>query len=165
MEAPVNPHTDPENNPTVAHEPTDADWHAITKFGIALALTVMVVQLALWWMFDHFSSRAARLSPPVPALIKEQAPKEPPEPRLQGNPRLDLTKMRANEDSVLHHYGWVDPERGVVRIPIERALELAAMRGLPKFQPQPGVPPAKTAPNSGDTAPGRAFGAKRPPPR
>jgi hypothetical protein len=134
MEAPVSHPTEPENNPTVAHETTDADARAITRFGIALAFIVILSQLLLWWMFDHLSGRQAKLSPPVPALIRAQAPREPPEPRLQGNPQHDMNKMLEDEDAVLNHYGWVDPDRGIVRLPADRALEIVAQKGLPRFQ-------------------------------
>lgn len=33
-------------------------------------------------------------------------------------------RQRAREQAVLDSYGWVDRERGIVRIPIERAIEL-----------------------------------------
>ena len=39
--------------------------------------------------------------------------------------------MRAAENKILHSYGWIDEKKGVVRIPIERAMELTAQRGLP----------------------------------
>jgi hypothetical protein len=146
--------TDPESNPTVAHEHTDADAHAITRFGIGLAFILVVSQLLLWWVFHHFSERETKLSPHVSAMIKAQAPTLPPEPRLQGNapldlhPRLDLQQMRREEDDVLNHYAWIDPDHGVVRLPIERALELISLNGLPKFkvteQKQDGVKPKGT---------------------
>lgn len=160
----MNSHTEPQSNPTVAHERTDANSLAVTKFGIALALTVVLVQLILWWTFDHLSSTETRLNPPVPAVIKQQAPTQPPEPRLQGNPRIDLKKMRDGEDAVLNHYGWVDQQRGIVHIPISRALDVVAARGLPRFAAQPGVR-ATAGKNPGDTGPGRAFGANPTTPR
>ncbi len=39
--------------------------------------------------------------------------------------------MHAKEDLLLENYSWVDESKGVVRIPIERAMELVAERGLP----------------------------------
>lgn len=133
-------HTEPDNNPTVAHEHTDADSHAITQFGIGLAFLIVVSQLLLWWVFDHFSERETKLSPHVPAIVRLQAPTVPPEPRLQGNapldvnPRLDLKQMRANEDAFLNHYGWIDPDHGIVHVPIDKALNVVAQTGLPKFK-------------------------------
>jgi hypothetical protein len=55
----------------------------------------------------------------------------PPEPRLQISPQQDMRQMRAAEMAALHSYGWVDRQAGIVRIPIERAIELLAERGLP----------------------------------
>ena len=47
------------------------------------------------------------------------------------------------EEQTLHSYGWVDQPAGVVRIPIDRAMELLAQRGLPT-RPQAGtVPPSE----------------------
>ena len=39
--------------------------------------------------------------------------------------------LHAREDLLLDHYSWVDQSQGKVRIPIERAMELIAQRGLP----------------------------------
>lgn len=125
---------EPEGNPTVAHERTDADTRAITQFGIALVLVVVLSQLALWWLFNSFTRRESKLNPPVTALVRAQAPTEPPEPRLQANPQADMRTMREKEETILNHYGWVDPNRGVVRIPIDRALDLVAEHGLPQFK-------------------------------
>jgi len=146
----MDPHTEPGNNPTVAHEHTDADSHVITRFGIGLAFLIVVSQLLLWWLFDHFSEREKKLSPHVPAIVRMQAPVLPPEPRLQGNapldlnPRLDLKKMREDEDAFLSHYGWIDPDRGIVHLPIDKALDIVAKTGLPKFKPMEPKQPAAT---------------------
>jgi hypothetical protein len=55
-----------------------------------------------------------------------------PTPRLQtddGN--QDLADLHEREDLLLDNYSWVDRSQGKVRIPIERAIELIAQRGLP----------------------------------
>lgn len=139
-EVAVDPHIEPENNPTVAHEHTDADSRSITRFGITLAFLIVLSQLLLWWVFDRLSDREAKLSPHVPAIVKAQGQMLPPEPRLQGNapldvnPRLDLKQMRAAEDAYLNHYGWIDPDHGIVHVPIDEALDVVAKTGLPKFK-------------------------------
>ena len=48
-----------------------------------------------------------------------------------------MKAIRAAEDQVLNSYAWMDPEKGVVRIPIGRAMDLLAERGLPS-RVQPG---------------------------
>jgi hypothetical protein len=55
-----------------------------------------------------------------------------PTPRVQtddGN--QDVADLHAREDLLLSHYSWADQSQGKVRIPIERAMELIAQRGLP----------------------------------
>jgi hypothetical protein len=72
-----------------------------------------------------------------------------PTPRVQtddGN--QDVADLHAREDLLLDHYSWVDPEHSKVRIPIERALELLAQRGLAV------APAAVTSPlMTGESAP------------
>ena len=72
-----------------------------------------------------------------------------PTPRVQtddGN--QDVANLHAREALLLDNYSWVDQPQGKVRIPIERAMELIAQRGLPV------APPVETAPPmTGDNVP------------
>jgi hypothetical protein len=43
--------------------------------------------------------------------------------------------MRAAEDASLNNAGWVDKQKGIVRLPIETAKQLVVQRGLPVVQP------------------------------
>lgn len=52
-------------------------------------------------------------------------------PKLLKTADMGLPEMRAAEDSVLSSYGWVHPDSGLVRIPIERAMAILAKKGLP----------------------------------
>jgi hypothetical protein len=55
-----------------------------------------------------------------------------PAPRVQtddGN--QDVADLHQREDLLLDHYSWVDRSQGKVRIPIDRAMQLIAQRGLP----------------------------------
>ena len=55
-----------------------------------------------------------------------------PTPRVQtddGNE--DVADLHQREDLLLDHYTRIDGQPGKVRIPIERAMELIAQRGLP----------------------------------
>lgn len=66
----------------------------------------------------------------------EQMVKRFPTPRLQtddGN--LEVADMHAREDMLLNHYSWVDEQKQIVRIPITRAMQLLAQRGLPVEAP------------------------------
>jgi hypothetical protein len=66
-----------------------------------------------------------------PSRLAAGLPAHAPEPRLQELPAQDLAEFNARQQAALHSYGWVEPAAGVVRIPIERAMELTLERGLP----------------------------------
>jgi hypothetical protein len=64
-----------------------------------------------------------------------------PTPRLQSDDgNQEMADMHAREDLLLMHYTWVNREQGKVRIPIERAMELVAQRGLPVASRAAGAP-------------------------
>lgn len=54
-----------------------------------------------------------------------------PAPQLEVDERNQLDKIRLNEEQTLSTYGYIDQKAGTVRIPIERAMDLIAQRGLP----------------------------------
>lgn len=58
-----------------------------------------------------------------------------PEPRLESTERTEINDFRMREEKTLNSYGWVDEKAGTVRIPIERAMQLVAERGLPVLPP------------------------------
>jgi len=59
-----------------------------------------------------------------------------PEPRLDMDDGNQATAdLHAREDLLLDHYSLVDGQPGTIRIPIQRAMELIAQRGLPVANP------------------------------
>jgi len=111
------------------HEERDVQLRPIIISGMSLAILAGLSLLAMWLLFDYFAAHRAR--PEVTPSPMVEARQLPPEPRLQVSPQQDLQQMRAAETALLHSYGWVDRQAGIVRIPIERAIELLAERGLP----------------------------------
>lgn len=93
-------------------------------------LVIVLIFVAMYALTAAFDAYVRRTTPPANPLAAA-APKEPPAPRLQPAPAKDLAELRAWEDSLLHGYAWVDKNSGIVRIPIDRAIELVAQRGLP----------------------------------
>jgi len=113
------------------HEERDVDVRSVAKFGVGITAGVIFAALLMWFLFDRFAARETRLSPQPEPMASSNPQKQPPEPRLQKSPVIDLHEFRAGEDAFLNSYGWVDPGKGIVRIPVERALELVAKEGLP----------------------------------
>jgi hypothetical protein len=55
-----------------------------------------------------------------------------PTPRLQlDDGYQEIADMHAKEDLLLNNYSWVDQSHAKIRIPIDKAIELIAQRGLP----------------------------------
>jgi hypothetical protein len=121
----------PENR----FEHRDVNVWAVYKFGIALALLCVVSFGLLFGLYRYFLAREGGAA--SQQKMNVDARDLPPLPRLQSAPIQDLREMRAAEDSILGGYGWVDQQHGVVRIPIDRAIDLLAQRGLAS-RPQAG---------------------------
>jgi hypothetical protein len=78
--------------------------------------------------------------------VREQVEKTFPKPVLEYSERAQFGDYLAKQDLTLESYDWVDQKNGVVRIPIERAMDLIAERGLPVLPPGVGAAQAETKP-------------------
>jgi hypothetical protein len=73
-----------------------------------------------------------------------------PAPQLEVNERTELNDERLREENTLSTYDWIDQKAGTVRIPIDRAMDIIAQRGLPvRNQPDSGVSFRGPAPTAG----------------
>jgi hypothetical protein len=138
---PRQDHDSPENpeniqNPTVAHEESDVNIRAILGFGGVLIVVAVVIHVLIYGVFGYFNRREGLQKMPEYPLAAGQGNREPPEPRLQTNPRQDLANLRAKEEEQLTSYGWVDKNAGIIRIPIDAAMKLTLQRGLPSRNEQ-----------------------------
>ena len=77
-------------------------------------------------------SSAPNSDPSENATADEKYLKEGfPSPQLEVNERTELNDELLREEQTLSTYDYVDKNAGTVRIPIDRAMELVAQRGLP----------------------------------
>ena len=115
-----------EKNKHHDHERTDWNLAWVAGGFIVLVLCVAAMLIGSWWIFKAFYGSASSrqlgtvMGPPV----------APPAPRLQVSPTADWEAMIEKEQAALHSYGWVDRSKGIVRIPIERQMQIIAERGL-----------------------------------
>jgi hypothetical protein len=72
----------------------------------------------------------------------------PPLPRLQVQPVRHWKEFRSAEVDRLTTYGWMDRTSGVVHIPIDRAIDLVAERGVGPLAPLVPAPAATPTPGS-----------------
>jgi hypothetical protein len=127
-----NSESQTSNSSHLGHEPTDAKAKPIAISLIVIAALVFVSMLLMAWLMDLFQ---LPLDPNerIPAGLTDQQ-QIPPEPRLQAYPAADLERLRMREERELNSFEWVDKATGVMRIPIDRAMEIVAEGGLPVRQ-------------------------------
>jgi hypothetical protein len=126
------------------HEDSDVTVGGIFKFAlglVALGMGIYVVLALVMQGFSRRESRAQALRPPFFAVDVV-----PPAPRLQGNPGVEPIRFKEQELEQLNHYGWINKEAGIARIPIDRAMDILAQKGLP----EPAGPPE---PETGKASP------------
>jgi len=108
---------------------------AILKIGVGIIFIAAAMYLSLWVVFRYFNNselREGKLREPAPLVSLRE--KIPPGPRIQAAPEWDLIELRKEEDKELNSYGWVDKNAGIVRIPIDKAIDLLVEKGLPARQ-------------------------------
>ncbi len=76
------------------------------------------------------------------------APRQFPQPRLEFDAPRERARAEAEQRQRLSAYEWVDRDRGVIRIPIDRAAELIVGRGAGALDPLESSPP-ETGRNGG----------------
>jgi len=95
---------------------------SLAFLAVATAIVFVLVVGIFRYLYTTYSTEeATRLSRPV----------IPPEPRIEVAPYEQLQQVRAREDHVLTTYAWVDKDGGKVRVPIDRAIDMLAAKGLP----------------------------------
>jgi hypothetical protein len=118
------------DNASVHHEHSDIDIAGIFKFTVGLIVVAAAVHAVIWFMFVSFEATAAGADVRNPLRVGDDV-RLPPEPRLQVEPRQDLSAYLEREAALLGGYHWIDQSAGVVRIPIDEAMKRVVERGVP----------------------------------
>ena len=116
------------HQPQAGHEGGDVDAWAVGKFAIGLAFITILSMTLVFGLYRFFESQHDKVVSVDPVKVF-------PEPRLQQTPMPDLKAVHDAEDQLLTGYAWVDPKQGLVRIPIDKAIDVLARKGLPSRAP------------------------------
>ena len=121
---------EPAVHPNVGFEQSDIHARSVVLAGAGLLVAIWIIVVLLHFVFAFFANYRAQASPrPSPLAATQNL--QPLAPLLQVSPRMDLKDLRAYEDWKLDHYSWADRQNGIVEIPIDRAMEIIAARGIP----------------------------------
>jgi hypothetical protein len=107
----------------------DGPVRGILGAGLVLAAVVLLSLGLLQWLFNVFERRAELGDVPRHALAEDRV--VPPEPRLLEDPDGHYATWAAEQRETLATPAWIDRDAGLVRVPVERALELVLEEGLP----------------------------------
>jgi hypothetical protein len=107
-------------------ERSNVNLSALVRVLGAFVVLAAFLYAGVWGLYQHF--RTQDESRNVRRSLVEAGPPVPPEPRLQINPQEEFQKYLRKQKEILNSYGWVSREAGVVRIPIDRAMELVVER-------------------------------------
>ncbi len=147
-----------QNHNGAGFEREDLGGRPVYGFMISLVVIGVLIYYMLWGMFRFLDVYERKHQPAARSpLVQyehdtreantqktyEKVNREFPEPRLEDNERTEINDIRYREEETLNSYGWVDQSQGVARIPIDRAMQLLAERGLPT-NPKAGTTPPST---------------------
>jgi hypothetical protein len=120
-------------SPKPAYQPDHASAK-IGALGLASVLGLAVLGAAIvFGLYVAFG--AMTVQPPATAL--QRAKLVPQGPRLESDPLGDRRGLEAKARARIETYGWADRQKGLARIPIERAMALQAQNGWPDQEAQP----------------------------
>lgn len=132
------------------HEHRDISFGALAKWFTGLFIGILFSFILMWWFF-FFVANTTKVSDEIPSRTfsqradltrswpdpKAASPlqKAGDKPVLLQHPEEPMRKLRARDDAALSTYDWAKDDKGRktggVTIPVERAIELTAERGLP----------------------------------
>lgn len=133
--------------PEERHESQEPSLRGLSVAGLVLIGAIIVAValcLGLMSLFGGFSRPLARAEH-----------HNMPEPHLQPHPLADRARYEARERATLTQYAWVDRGAGIVRIPIDRAMQILAERGGPSSTSGTGTAAPAPEPASAPARKGR----------
>ena len=124
------------------YERSDIGAAGVLYFLVGLAVAGLVVYFVVVGLYGYMNKQSEAQQAPVNPLVTN-APADTrriptdypqsafPNPKLEEDERGQLNDIRIKEEQTLSTYDYLDEKTGTVRIPIDRAMDLVAQRGLP----------------------------------
>ena len=136
-----------ENAHGVAAEPDRVETPVVLGlFGVLAGLSIFgaAVVAVVFFVMEKKAVGVDRAAVAEAGLERPAPDRVPPAPRLEIHTEGHWRVFRDAEKARLSSYGWMDRNTGAVHIPIDRAMDLIAERGVgalpqaPVVMPRPG---------------------------
>jgi hypothetical protein len=126
-------------------ERRDIGVGGVLYFLLGLAVFGLITHFLMTGLYSYLEKRTEAQQAPVSPLVKntptdtrhlpvdykDYLQQNFPSPQLEIDERNQLDKIRLDEAQTLSTYDYIDQKAGTIRIPINRAMDLIAQRGLP----------------------------------
>ena len=134
------------SNGNGGYERSDIGVAGVLYFLLGLLVAGLFTFFLADAIYSYLDKRSEAEQAPVNPLVtnapedtrlipKDYPQTEFPNPRLETDERGQLNSLRLQEEETLASYGYIDKDAGTIRIPIDRAMDLIAQRGLPVRAP------------------------------
>jgi hypothetical protein len=151
-----------ETPPGSEYEHTDANVWIIVKFLVWLVVSAVIIHFGLGLMYGFLIEQSKEtLEPRYPMAAPADERRLPAAPRLQQFPPNELYQFRAGEEELLHQYGWMNKNEGMVHIPVEAAMRALVQRGLPVRAQDAAQPTETPGMMPSDSSSGRLMERRR----
>ena len=147
----------------LGYEPRDVNVGALGKWTIGLFGFIAISIVISWFVIAgancgpvKFDGLGASYSGHPDQFKARKIPGEP-YPLLQNNvtAKADIMDVRREEETRLHGYGWANTAKSRATLPVDKAIELIALRGAPKTGNQvPAVSKGNVSDQRKDVVPG-----------
>lgn len=143
-------------------ERSDAPFGQIGIWMIVISILVLITAYAGWEYLKMTNESIARRSPNRSPLVTEglQQGQVIPRHRLQLDAAAHMRSFAEEQKEYVGGYSWINKETGIVRLPVNQAIDIALENGSLKSRQDA---PAKTAiPDDGaslpqDSSSGRTY--------
>lgn len=158
---PGSPNPNQEQLANIGYETRDIAINTLSRWLIGLFAFIGVATfgtLGLYKLLVPTYAETERVSP------LENVRTYPPNPQLQTRPKHDIIEYRAAEAK--QENGYTKGENGTVNIPVERAIDLLAARGISGVKGGTAAPgtaaPASNEPSGNSVSPEGALSGDAP---
>jgi hypothetical protein len=157
--------TNPNPSSHGDYERSDIGVGGVLYFLLGLVVLGLITHFIVTGLFHYLQNRTQAEQAPVSPLVtnapedtrhlstdyREYLKQNFPSPQLEIDERTQLNSIITAQEVQLSTYDYIDKNVGTVRIPIDRAMELIAQRGLPVRTQSAAAAPA--AGNAADKKP------------
>lgn len=118
---------------------SEIDVRRILEIGAWLAAITVGSLIIGYFLYRGLGKWADRADPAPSPLAEASLPVQPPEPRLQTVPEIELKALRQATEQRLASWGWVNQSAGIAHMPIDEAIARLAV-------PEPATTAADSVP-------------------